>query len=89
MVHRGGTLVLVGTLPEEVTLPANLIMSKQLRVFGSFRFAHVFEKALTMVATGEIDLDGMVTDSYGFDGIPQAIQRALSKEKVMKVQVSS
>ncbi len=89
VVHRGGTLVLVGTLPEEVTLPANLIMSKQLRVFGSFRFTHVFEKALTMVATGEIDLDGMVTDSYGFDGIPQAIQRALSKEKVMKVQVSS
>ena len=84
-----GTLVLVGTLPEEVTLPANLIMSKQLKVFGSFRFAHVFEKALTMVAAGKIDLDGMVTDTYGFDAVPQAMQRALSKDKVMKVEVAS
>ncbi len=89
VAHRGGTLVLVGTLPEEVTLPANLIMSKQLKVFGSFRFAHVFEKALTMVAAGKIDLDGMVTDTYGFDAVPQAMQRALSKDKVMKVEVAS
>ncbi|MCU0784911.1 MAG: NAD(P)-dependent alcohol dehydrogenase [Verrucomicrobia bacterium] len=89
VAHRGGSLVLVGTLPEEFSIPGNLIMNRQLKVLGSFRFANVFEKALALVAAGIINLDGIVTATYGFGEVPQAMQRALSKDRVMKVQVAS
>mgnify|MGYP000017300728 FL=1 len=88
VVRRGGTVVLVGTLPELFSLPGNLIMSKELKLFGSFRFAHVFQDAINMVASGQINLDGIVTDIYGFDHVPAAMQKALAKENVMKVQIA-
>ena len=88
VVRRGGTVVLVGTLPELFSLPGNLIMSKELKLFGSFRFAHVFQDALNMVAAGQINLDGIVTDIYGFDDTPLAFEKALAKQHVMKVQIA-
>lgn len=87
--RRGGSLVLVGTLPEQFPIPGNLIMNRQLKVLGSFRFANVFEKALAMVAAGIINLEGIVTETHGFDEVPRAMQRALSRDRVMKIQVAS
>jgi len=88
VVRRGGTVVLVGTLPELFSLPGNLIMSKEWKLFGSFRFAHVFQDAINMVAAGQINLDGIVTDIYCFDEVPIAMEKALAKENVMKVQIA-
>jgi len=88
VVRRGGTVVLVGTLPELFSLPGNLIMSKELKLFGSFRFAHVFQDAINMVAAGQINLDGIVTDIYCFDDVPIGMEKALAKDHVMKVQIA-
>ena len=87
LLHRGGTLVLVGTMPETFTITGNAIMSKQLRILGSFRFANVFEDAMKMVASGIINLNGMITDTYGFDETPLALLRALEKRDSMKIQI--
>ena len=86
-IHRGGTLVQIGTLPHEVTLPANLIMAKQLKVLGSFRYANVFETAMNMIVAGAVRLDGIISEVYPFDQVPEAMQRALKKERMVKVQV--
>jgi 2-desacetyl-2-hydroxyethyl bacteriochlorophyllide A dehydrogenase len=88
VARRGGSVVLVGTLPDSFSIPGNLIMNRELKLLGSFRFANVFEDAMNMVAEGIINLDGIFTDSYSFDNIPQAMQRALDKDKVMKVQIA-
>ena len=87
VTRRGGSVVLVGTLPESFSIPGNLIMNKELKLYGSFRFANVFEDAMNMVAAGIINLDGIVTDTFNFDDIPQAMQHALNKNGVMKVQI--
>ena len=69
VARRGGSVVLVGTLPETFSLPGNLIMNRQLKVLGSFRFANVFEKALARIVhtrfgrrpnSGEYDDTGAV-----------------------------
>ncbi|NDA61632.1 MAG: L-idonate 5-dehydrogenase [Chitinophagia bacterium] len=86
---KGGTLVLVGTLPETFAINGNAIMSKQLQVLGSFRFANVFEDAIRMVAAGIIQLDGMITNTYSFDEIPQALNYALTQHERMKIQIVS
>jgi threonine dehydrogenase-like Zn-dependent dehydrogenase len=64
-------------------------MSKQLNVLGSFRFAHVFEEAIRMVAAGIIQLDGLITDTFPFEETPQALQEALARQERMKIQIIS
>jgi 2-desacetyl-2-hydroxyethyl bacteriochlorophyllide A dehydrogenase len=86
---RGGTLVLVGTLPERVEMPANLIMNRELNLRGSFRFANVFGEALRLVAAGIIPLDGLVTQVFPYEETPQAMRVASSRQSVMKVQIAS
>ena len=89
VVKRGGDVVLVGTLPETFSISGNVIMNRQLRLLGSFRFAHVFEEALKLVASGIIELDGIVTATFSFDDIPLAFQQALEKNGHMKIQIAS
>lgn len=88
-LKKGGTLVLVGTMPETFAIDGNAIMSKQLQILGSFRFANVFEDAIRMVAAGIIQLDGMITDTYSFNETPQALQYALTHRERMKIQIVS
>jgi L-idonate 5-dehydrogenase len=88
-LKRGGTLVLVGTMPETFSITGNAIMSKQLSILGSFRFAHVFEEAIRMVAAGIIQLDGLITDTFPFEETPQALQEALTRHERMKMQLVS
>jgi len=87
VAKRGASIVLIGTLPENFPVSGNLIMNKELKLLGSFRFANVFEDAMNMVAAGIINLDGIITDTYAFENLPQAMLRALEKEQTMKVQV--
>jgi threonine dehydrogenase-like Zn-dependent dehydrogenase len=62
-------------------------MNKELKLSGSFRFANVFEDAMNLVAAGIINLDEIITDTYAFENLPEAMLRALEKEQTMKVQV--
>ncbi len=85
IVRRGGTVVQVGTLPPEVPLPANLIMAKELTVVGSFRFAHVFEIGLRLLAADRIKIGQLVSATYPHPEIPAAMDRAVNREGVIKV----
>ena len=89
IVRRGGTIVQVGTLPPEVPIPANLIMSKELTVTGSFRFAHVFAMALQFAGSGRIKVAPLISRTYPFDQTPQAMAMAVAKEGVIKIQIES
>lgn len=88
VTRRGGTIILVGTLPEQFSIPGNLIMNKELKLLGSFRFANVFEDAMNLVSVGIINLDGIVTDTFCFEDIPLAMEKALEKNGVMKIQIA-
>jgi L-idonate 5-dehydrogenase len=89
IVRRGGTIVQVGTLPSEVPIPANLIMSKELTVTGSFRFAHVFPKALQFAASRRIKVAPLISRTFSFDETPQAMAMAVAKDGVIKIQIES
>ena len=84
---KGGTLVQVGTLPEEVSLPANLIMAKELSVVGSFRFANVIEAAIDLVASGRAQFDRIITHTFFFDRLIDGMQKACSREDIVKIQI--
>jgi L-idonate 5-dehydrogenase len=89
IVRRGGTIIQVGTLPPEVPIPANLIMSKELTVTGSFRFAHVFPTALKFVTSRRIKVAPLISRTFPFDETPQAMAMAVAKVGVIKIQIEA
>jgi len=89
IVRRGGVIVQVGTLPPEVPIPANLIMSKELTVTGSFRFAHVFPMALEFAASKRIKLEPLISRTFPFSETSQAMAMAVAKEGVIKIQIEA
>ncbi len=88
LAKRGATLVQVGTLPQEVSLPANLIMVKELKMVGSFRFANVIPAAIDLVASGRGQFDSIITHTFKFDQLLDGMKKACSREDVVKVHIS-
>jgi len=89
LVRRGGTIVQLGFLPDKIQIPGNLIMTKELSVLGSFRFANVFDLALNMVASGKIKVKPLVTQIIPFDRLIEGIELASSRKNVIKVEIES
>lgn len=84
---RGATVVQVGSIAGEITLPANRVMSKELTVLGSFRYGDVFPLAMELIASGKVDVSPLVTASYPFDRTPEAFAAAAARGEQIKVQV--
>ncbi|MCB5910224.1 NAD(P)-dependent alcohol dehydrogenase [Streptomyces pinistramenti] len=64
-VSRAGRVVLVGMGGDEVSLPLSRLQQYELEITGTFRYAHTWPTALGLVASGEVDLDRLVTHRYG------------------------
>lgn len=89
LLRPGGTVVQVGSLPTDVEVPGNLIMKRELRLVGSFRFAYVFPAAIELAASGLIDLRRLVTRTFPLDQFDAAMQMALAREAAIKVHLTT
>ncbi|KDR83630.1 hypothetical protein GALMADRAFT_235925 [Galerina marginata CBS 339.88] len=68
IVKSGGTFVQVGMGNPNVTLNLGLLMTKELNYKGSFRYGPGdYPLAISMVASGKIDLKPLVTHRFNFD----------------------
>jgi L-idonate 5-dehydrogenase len=86
VVRKGGRFVQVGTIAEPITLPANLIMVKELDVRGTFRYNHDFPAALSLLQRDRIPALDVVTATFDFPETPTAFAFAAAGEQ-LKVQV--
>jgi len=88
MVAAGGTIVQIGTLGnEDVPLPANMIMAKELKVVGSFRYGNVFDEAIKLVTSGRVNLSPFITGLMPFQDFNKAMLLASDKVHALKVQL--
>ena len=85
---RGATIVQIGNLPPEGALPANLVVSKELALLGSFRYVNVFEKVVDLIEGGRISVSHLVTHVFPLKELPSAMETAARKGGAIKVQVS-
>ncbi|MCR5674760.1 MAG: NAD(P)-dependent alcohol dehydrogenase [Lachnospiraceae bacterium] len=78
VVKRGGTIVLVGIAAvEEINYNFAQIMDKEATIKSVFRYRNIFPKAVAAVASGAIDVKGLVTHEYAFDDIEEAYNEAV------------
>lgn len=70
---RAGRAVLIGMGPDEVALPLPYIQDHELVLSGAFRYANTWPTAISLVASGRVDLDVLVTGHYGLSEAEQAL----------------
>jgi L-idonate 5-dehydrogenase len=72
-----------GPLP----IPANLIMSKELDVKGSFRFADEFGRAVRLIADRTIDVGALITAELPLAEAKEAFALAGDRTRSIKVML--
>lgn len=85
-VRKGGTVVLVGNISPEVTLPLQKIITRQIRLQGSCASAGEYPRAMELLATGAIKVKPLITAIAPLDDGPQWFERLHAREpNLMKV----
>ena len=82
-----GAAVLVGMGGDELPLPLSVVQERELTVTGTFRYANTWPTAIALVASGRIDLDRLVTGSYGLDQVEEALTAGRRDTHAIKVMV--
>ena len=89
LVRPGGTIVQIGTLgTEDVPLPANQVMAREIQFIGSFRYGNVFDEAIRLASSGRVNLEPLISQVFPLEEVPQAMRRAFAKDEVIKVQIA-
>ena len=85
-VRKGGTVVLVGNISPEVTLPLQKVVTRQIRLQGSCASAGEYPKAIDLMAKGTIRVKPLITAVAPLDDGPQWFERLYAHEpNLMKV----
>ncbi len=68
-----GRAVLVGMGADTVALPVPLLQGRELTITGTFRYANTWPTAIELAASGQVDLDGLVTSTHGLADVEAAL----------------
>jgi L-iditol 2-dehydrogenase len=86
ITKKGATIVLVGySKTGEMTLPISLALDKELTFKTVFRYRHIYPMAIESVASGKVNLKGIVTNVFDFDDIQNAMDKSVNdKANIVK-----
>lgn len=89
MTKKGATIVLVGySKSGEMTLPMSLALDKELTFKTVFRYRHIYPMAIEAVASGKINLKGIVTDLFTLDEAQKAMDYSVNhKADIVKAVI--
>jgi L-iditol 2-dehydrogenase len=72
-VRPGGTAVMVGHGDEHISLPVQDLQVREVTLTGIFRYVDTWPTAISLAATGRVDLDALVTARFGLDEVEAAL----------------
>lgn len=85
-IRKGGRVTLVGNISPEITLPLQRVVTRQIRLQGSCASAGEYPRAIELVASGAIDVKGLITAVAPLADGPQWFERLYARESnLMKV----
>lgn len=92
IAKKGSNIVLVGySKTGEMTLPMSLVLDKELTFKTVFRYRHIYPMAIDAVASGKVNLKGIVTDIFPLDDAQKAMDYSVNnKADIVKavIQIS-
>lgn len=86
VVRPGGTIVRVG-IGEIGSLPLNMLVAKEIRLCGSFRFHTEFALAARLLSERRIDVRPLISATYPLAQANAAFEEAGDKRRSVKVQL--
>jgi L-idonate 5-dehydrogenase len=86
-VDRGGRIVQVGTLPEELPFPANRVMVRELDYVGAFRANGEFDLAVQAIRTRRADVRPLISAQLPLARAQEAFTLAADRSRSTKVQL--
>ena len=85
-VRKGGSVLLVGNISPEVTLPLQKVVTRQIRLQGSCASAGEYPAAIELLSSGKIQVKPLITAIARLDEGPQWFERLYAREpNLMKV----
>jgi L-iditol 2-dehydrogenase len=78
--RKGGTVVLVGNISPEVTLPLQKVVTRQIRLQGSCASAGEYPEAIALMASGAIRVKPLITAIAPLAEGPQWFERLYARE---------
>jgi L-idonate 5-dehydrogenase len=88
VVRPGGVIVQLGIAHDAMTLPMNLVVAKEIRIHGTFRFHEEFAWAVRFLARGDIDVAPLLTEIVPLAEAVRAFDLAADRSRAMKVQLA-
>ena len=61
-------------------LPMSLALDKELTFKTVFRYRHIYPMAIDAVASGKVNLKGIVTDVFGLDDVQKAMDYSVNNK---------
>lgn len=83
---KGATIVFVGYSPSgDVNMPMGTAIDKELTFKSIFRYRHVYPAAIEAVASGKVNVKGIVTNVFDFDDMQNALDTSVrDKTNIVK-----
>ena len=84
----GGCIVVVGLPVEPVDFDVAGLSVKELRIESVFRYAHQYDRAIALMASGRVDLKPLISETFGFEQSITAFDRAVEARPTdVKLQI--
>ena len=86
---KGSTIVLVGySATGEMTLPLSMALDKELTIKTCYRYRHIYPMAIEAVASGRVNLRGIVSNVFPLQEIKKAMEQSLqNKADIVKAVI--
>ena len=86
--RRGGTIVMVGMSNDPVPISMPILQVRGLRIETLFRYTNAFDRAVSMVGSGKIDVKPLISKSFPFSESIKAYEYAAEGHPdVIKVMI--
>jgi L-iditol 2-dehydrogenase len=79
-VRKGGTVVLVGNIQQNVNLPLQKVVTRQIRLQGSCASAGEYPQAIKWMAAGKIQVKSLITAIAPLEEGPRWFERLHARE---------
>jgi D-xylulose reductase len=88
VVRPGGTVVVVGLPVEPVNFDIASLSVKEVTISSVFRYAHQYERAIALMASGRVDLKPLISETFAFEDSIKAFERAVEARPTdVKLQI--